>query len=80
MFLSINEALEDIEQHFSVRLPELYKKWTRLGITQPENYLWVNDAEWVIIEDVISVLDSQFSYCNILRKLIPFAFTGGGDF
>ena len=72
------EVLSAIETKFECSLPHGFKDWSVKGYTdyQNANYLWVHEAEWIPLEEV---LDSNLRGELIIDGLIPFAFTGAGD-
>lgn len=57
------------------KIPLIYQKMDERGYTTPENYLWLNEMEWMSIDKI-----SQYEYDEGESELIiPFACTGGGD-
>jgi len=76
----IMKSLDAIEKHHNIILPDGYKKWSLKGYTNYKSdldeYLWVNEAEWIPPEDVLS---RDLGRDKVLCGIIPFAFTGAGD-
>lgn len=57
------------------KIPLIYQKMEKQGYTTQENYLWLNEMEWMSIDRI-----SQYEYDEGENELlIPFAFTGGDD-
>ncbi len=74
------KSIDVIEHHHNTSLPNAYKDWVVKGYTNyrsnPELYLWVNEAEWIPPEDILA---RDLWRENILPGIVPFAFTGAGD-
>lgn len=86
------DLYREIEQRYCFALPREYRQMQEQGwfgpITAEEGqdvcahprrhaYLWLNDMEWMPLADILSF---EFpSYCEPPIRLIPFAFTAGGD-
>lgn len=57
------------------KIPLIYQKMDEQGYTTQENYLWLNEMEWISINKI-----REYEYDEGESELIiPFAFTGGGD-
>lgn len=57
------------------KIPLVYQKMHERGYLDPENYLWLNEMEWIPINKI-----DKYEYDEgESRVIIPFAFTGGGD-
>ncbi len=74
------DALTKLEAHYGIALPSGYRDWSRKKYTDyrdnMDGYLWVNEAEWIPPDEIP---DRDLWRSNIIRGLIPFAFTGAGD-
>jgi hypothetical protein len=71
------EALSAIEREHGFKLPQPYRAFAERGYLthQGDVYLWVNEAEWIPPEEVIT-----YEWMGRPKPgLVPFAFTGGGD-
>lgn len=57
------------------KIPLIYQKMNERGYVSLENYLWLNEMEWLSIDAI-----REYEYDEGESELIiPFAFTGGGD-
>lgn len=76
---SLEVEFADLEENKlmikNYKIPIIYQKMEERGYTTQENYLWLNEMEWMSINQI-----SQYEYDEGESELlIPFAFTGGGD-
>ena len=80
----MNELIQQIEERYSVKLPEEFVEFWRRGFcsipalrTVGPNYLWVPEMEWMPLEEI---RDYHFpSYQKVCMPLLPFSFDGGGS-
>jgi len=72
------DILGQIENHHRFALPAAYRAFAERGLlTYPgPAYLWVNEAEWIPLPQMVSY---DWSYANPKPGLVPFAFTGGAS-
>lgn len=59
------------------RIPLIYRKMNEKGYTNPQNdlYLWLNEMEWMPINEII-----EYEYDEgEIKSIVPFAITGAGD-
>ena len=57
------------------KIPLIYQKMNERGYTTRKNYVWLNEMEWMSIDEI-----NKYEYDEGESELIiPFAFTGGGD-
>lgn len=59
------------------KFPKMYEKMLERGYFdgQSTNYLWMYEMEWDSTNDILTSFDSD----STEKRIIPFAFTGGGD-
>jgi len=86
-----DQLFEAIASRFGFSIPIEYRRmhyrgWLSLdrppstiSTTPGDGYLWMNDMEWYALEE-IAVFEFPEYYRPHLSKLVPFAFTAGGDY
>lgn len=57
------------------KIPLIYQKMHERGYTSIDNYLWLNEMEWMPMDKILGYQHDEGESALIL----PFAFTGGGD-
>ena len=72
--------MHELENQLGLTFPHGYRMWYQNAYfdrsASNSAYLWVNDAEWLRIEEI--PFRSMWRD-NLIGGLVPFAFTGGGD-
>ncbi len=59
----------------NIKIPLIYQKMHERGYTSTENYLWLNEMEWIPMDKILGYQRDE----GESELIIPFAFTGGGD-
>lgn len=62
-----------INKNFKV--PVAFQEMNRRGFTTAKNYLWLNEMEWIPIDDIYGYDYEE----GESETIVPFAYTGGGD-
>ena len=58
-----------------IDFPLVYQKKQKRGYINAENYLWLNEMEWMTLDEIYNYHYDEGEN----KEIIPFAFTGGGD-